>query len=293
MNMQRTLFRDNRLTHEPLKGQLLKWIGNKQRFAREIVNVFPNDFNTYIEPFLGSGAVLATLSPHKGIGSDIFTQLIGIWQTLKSNPELLKQWYTERWHTMNNGNRVEGYERIKASYNRVPNSADLLFLSRSCYGGVVRFRKSDGYMSTPCGIHSPINPDKFARRVDEWMHRVSGTHFYSMDYQDAMDNAKAGDLIYCDPPYIDSQKILYGAQSFKFERLLQSISKCKSKGVYVALSIDGTKYSGKKKVPLNIPQGLFKRELFISNGSSMLKRFQLNGRTAENEHVSDRLLLTY
>jgi DNA adenine methylase len=68
---------------------------------------------------------------------------------------------------MSKGSKVEVYEQIKASYNKSPNGADLLFLTRSCYGGVVRFRKADGYMSTPCGIHNPISPQSFARRVDE------------------------------------------------------------------------------------------------------------------------------
>jgi len=293
MNRQRPLFETKRITVEALKYQLLKWIGSKQRCARQIVSVFPEDYNIYFEPFLGSGAVLATLSPKKGIGSDIFEPLIGIWKILKGEPETLKIWYKERWDEIQRGNKVEVYEKIKASYNKSPNSADLLFLSRTCYGGVVRFRKIDGFMSTPCGIHTPIPPDKFALRVDEWAYRVKNTNFYQMDYEEAMSMAKKGDLIYCDPPYKDTQKILYGAQDFVFERLINNIDKCKSRGVFVTLSIDGTKFSGKKKIDLPIPKGLFKRELFINNGSSMLKRFQLNGKTTENEMVSDRLLLTY
>lgn len=40
---------------------LLKWIGNKQRFAETIISYMPETFNNYYEPFLGSGAVLAEL----------------------------------------------------------------------------------------------------------------------------------------------------------------------------------------------------------------------------------------
>jgi len=291
--LQKSLFELNRITVEPLKYQLLKWIGSKQKVAHQIVSIFPENYNTYYEPFLGSGAVLATLSPKQGVASDIFQHLIGIWQTLKENPELLKEWYKKRWDEMQKGSKIEAYEKIKASYNMNPNSADLLFLSRSCYGGVVRFRKSDGYMSTPCGIHNPIPPDKFSMRVDEWTLRVKNTVFYQMDYTEALSMTRKEDLVYCDPPYTDTQKILYGAQDFSFIKLIEAIERCKSKGVFVALSIDGTKFSGSKTIKLPIPQGLFKRELFIHNGSSMLKRFQLNGKTTENELVSDRLLLTY
>lgn len=293
MNKQRPLFEKQRITVEPLKYQLLKWIGSKQRFANRIVSVFPANYDTYFEPFLGSGAVLATLSPKKGVGSDIFQHLIGIWQVLKEDPETLKKWYQERWEQMQAGNKIDIYEKVKASYNQAPNSADLLFLTRTCYGGVVRFRKADGYMSTPCGIHNAISPEKFSLRVDEWSYRVKNTNFFRLDYKEAFTMTKSGDLVYCDPPYTDTQKILYGAQDFSFGNLIEIIERCKSRGVWVVLSIDGTKFSGGKMIDLPIPHGLFKRELFINNGSSMLKRFQLNGKTAENELVSDRLLLTY
>ncbi|MGH2481711.1 MAG: DNA adenine methylase, partial [Ktedonobacteraceae bacterium] len=116
------------------KKQLLKWIGNKQRFAREIVSYFPSEYNHYFEPFLGSGAVLGTLEPKQATGSDIFPPLVEIWQTLHNAPETLKEWYRQRWQIMMSGNKVEKYEEIKAAYNANPNGADLLFLCRSCYG---------------------------------------------------------------------------------------------------------------------------------------------------------------
>lgn len=108
-----------------------------------------------------------------------------------------------------------------------------------------------------------------------------------------MNRAKYGDLIYCDPPYSDSQTILYGAQAFSLPRLLETIAECKARGVYVALSIDGMKFSGQKLCELPIPDGLFEREEFVSVGRSMLKRFQMDGLSLEAHEVSDRLLLTY
>lgn len=277
----------------PASGQLLKWIGNKQRFAGEIVSYFPSAFGTYFEPFLGSGAVLATLAPERGIGSDAFEPLLDIWQTLHSSPATLKRWYAERYRAMAKGDKTAVYEKIKASYNTRPNGADLLFLCRSCYGGVVRFRQTDGYMSTPCGIHSPIPPENFSRRVDEWHHRTAGTQFLHIGYAEAMEKAKRGDMVYCDPPYSKSQSILYGAQSFSLLDLFERIERCKSRGVYVALSIDGTKKSGNLLCDIPIPGKLFEREVFVSCGRSMLKRFQMAGQTLESEVVADRLLLTY
>lgn len=277
----------------PETGQLLKWIGNKHRFAREIVSYFPKNYKVYREPFLGSGAVLGTLAPEEGIGSDSFKPLIKIWQMLHDEPESLKQSYADRWHAVMKGNKVKEYERIKCVYNAAPNGPDLLFLSRACYGGVVRFRKADGYMSTPCGIHDPISPASFAKRVDEWHYRTTGTTFLLQDYKEAMEAANKGDLIYCDPPYTFTQSILYGAQSFDLADLFQTILDCKKRGVFVALSIDGTKRSGTMLCNVSIPPNLFHKEIMIHCGRSMLKRFQMNGKTLEKEVVHDRLLLTY
>jgi len=282
-----------RLVVKPFTTQLLKWVGNKQRFAHEIASYFPCEYRTYFEPFLGSGAVLGTLSPRKAVASDSFASLMEVWLTLHDSPEVLKQWYTERWELAANGNKVAAYEQIKAAYNSAPNGADLLFLCRACYGGVVRFRRADGYMSTPCGVHSPISPKAFAHRVDIWHARTSGTRFLSADFEEVMAMAGPQDLVYCDPPYVDSQSILYGAQSFSLMRLFRAIKACKSRGAYVALSIDGTKRCGNKICDVPIPDGLFEREESVNCGRSMLKRFQMQGETLEGEVVADRLLLTY
>ena len=74
---------------------------------------------------------------------------------------------------------------------------------------------------------------------------------------------------------------------------MDSISICKERGVRIALSIDGKKKSGKVQCELDIPDGLFEREVFVNCGRSMLRRFQREGETLEDEVVHDRLLLTY
>lgn len=288
------LNQENKITDiKPFKTQLLKWIGNKQRFAHEIISFFPKIFGVYHEPFLGSGGVLGVLSPNKAEASDCFLPLIEIWRTVKSNPTRAVDWYRTRWEQMHHGDKLAAYEAIKANYNAKANGADLLFLCRSCYGGVVRFRMRDGYMSTPCGVHDPIHPQAFARRVAEWRKRIAGTEFFHRDYRESLDRARSGDVIYCDPPYSHSQAILYGAQSFSLDDLFQLIEKAKKRGVFVALSIDGSKKSGEQLCPITWPRGLFAREETVNVGRSMLRRFQMAGETLETENVSDRLLLTH
>mgnify|MGYP005823394693 CR=1 FL=1 len=275
----------------PFKTQLLKWIGNKQRFAHEIASYFPAEYGTYIEPFLGSGAVLGTLTPERAVAGDACAPLAGIWMLLKDSPSRLVESYSETWEAFQL-DRVGTYERVKARFNEEPTPEDMLFLSRSCYGGVIRFRK-DGYMSTPCGPHRPVSPESIESRVELWRERTAGAEFLCADFEVTMARAVEGDLIYCDPPYFDSQAILYGAQEFTLERLYAAIASAKARGVYVALSIDGKKKSGKKTVSIEPPDGLFETEGLVNCGRSMLRRFQMGGQTLESEVVADRLLLTW
>jgi DNA adenine methylase len=148
-------------------------------------------------------------------------------------------------------------------------------------------------MSTPCGPHKPIAPESFAKRVHDWSARVAGASFITADFEEAFRRAKKGDLIYCDPPYVDSQKILYGAQTFSLTRLYEVIRLATLRGVRVALSIDGSKKSGAHVCDISVPDDLFVREVIVDVGRSMLKRFQRGGGDVADERVTDRLLLNY
>lgn len=285
---------DFRTSRPPFKTQLLKWIGNKQRLAPEILANFPSHWDTYHEPFLGSGGVLGTLAPEKAYASDVLVPLMEIWQLLEDNPTQLVANYARYRDRIDAGEAKEDvYRSALTSFNAAPNGADFIYLSRACYGGVVRFRKNDGTMSTPCGAHMPVPSASFKKRVQEWSARVRGTTFRTLDFREAFEDVREGDVVYCDPPYSDSQTILYGAQTFKLHDLIEAIDQAKRKGANVALSIDGTKKSGLKEVLHDFPRGLFVSEVGITVGRSMLRRFQLGGETLEAEVVRDRLLLTY
>jgi DNA adenine methylase len=59
------------------------------------------------------------------------------------------------------------------------------------------------------------------------------------------------------------------------------------------MSIDESKKSGDVEVDVDIPEELFKREVLIEKGSSMLRRFQMEDEEMVGEDVRDRLLLTW
>lgn len=276
---------------EPFKLQLLKWVGNKQRFASEIISWFPDSFNSYYEPFLGSGAVLGTLAPEKGFASDILKPLVEIFQSVVSDPKKVSDWYEDRYSRFQK-NKIETYNELLVNFAKSQNPGDLLFLSRSCYGGVIRFRR-DGYMSTPLGIHNPISPESMNKRILIWHERLAGIQFSHSDFEATINKAKEGDLVYCDPPYKSSQTILYGAQVFTEERLFDCIERAKQRGVFVVVSLEGSKKSGQINCNRTFPQGLFEREVSVVCGRSMLKRFQMEGQALDKEEVQDRLLLTW
>ena len=281
---------------------LLKWIGNKQRFASIIVANMPTTFNNYYEPFLGSGAVLAellmqddtSLYPHfnHAYGSDILPFLIDIFRSVKENPNKIIEYYSKEISSYYE-NPAEQYELIRNRFNQDHNAFDFCLLSRTCYSGVIRFRKADGYMSTPKGPHNPIKPSVFANRVALWSNLIHKADFYTESFEKAMAKPQQGDVIYCDPPYTHSQSIIYGAQDFNINILWNKIAECKDRGAYVMLSINGSRESKKKDISIDIPTGLFDRELTVNCGTSMIDRLQNSGKDMVDEVVHDKLLLTW
>lgn len=281
---------------------LLKWIGNKQRFAETIISYMPQKFNNYYEPFLGSGAVMAALLsadkemlfPHfnHAYGSDILPFLIDIFNIAKEDPYLISNYYRKEILEYYK-DPINKYEEIRSRFNENHNPYDFVLLSRTCYSGVIRFRKADGYMSTPRGPHRPINPDTFEKRILQWNELIQKASFNCESYVEAMKRPQQGDVVYCDPPYTHSQSIIYGAQDFSIDVLWETIRECKERGVRVMLSINGMRDSKKKDISVTPPEGLFERKLYVNCGTSMIDRLQNNGKEMKDKKVDDQLLLTW
>ena len=283
--------------------QLLKWIGNKHKFALEITTYMPKSFNTYYEPFLGSGAVLGTvsdlnqyslLSPkfNRSVAGDSLKYVVDIFNYVKNEPETIITHYAnclERYED----DKQSNYEAIKARFNATKSSLDFAVLTRTCYSGIVRFRKSDGYMSTPVGPQNPVSPQSFAERVMIWNKLIQNTTFMYADFSETMALAGDGDLIYCDPPYTHSQSILYGAQTFRIDQLWNAVFAAKQRGAKIMLSINGTRESGDKDIGVIPPEGLFERATLINCGVSMIDRLQKAGDIMASDVVHDKLLLTW
>lgn len=281
---------------------LLKWIGNKQRSAEMIISYMPQKFRNYYEPFLGSGAVMAELLnadskmlfPHfeRAYGSDILPFLVDIFNITKEDPTALSDYYRKE-ITDYYQDPICKYNEIRDRFNENHNPFDFVLLSRTCYSGVIRFRKGDGYMSTPRGPHNPISPQSFEGRILLWNSLLQKAFFSCESFIESMKKPQEGDVVYCDPPYTHSQSIIYGAQDFSIETLWKMISDCKQRGAKVMLSINGMRDSMKKDISVTPPDGLFERKLFVNCGTSMIDRLQNSGKEMKDKKVDDQLLLTW
>ena len=66
---------------------IIKWPGGKKWIPLKHNNLFPNKYNTYLEPFMGSGAVFFGLQPQKSLLSDINSRLVNLFIELRDDPE--------------------------------------------------------------------------------------------------------------------------------------------------------------------------------------------------------------
>ena len=64
---------------------IIKWSGGKKDELKEIIKYIPEKYNTYIEPFIGGGALYFHLNPEKAVINDIHSELIAFYKSIKDN----------------------------------------------------------------------------------------------------------------------------------------------------------------------------------------------------------------
>lgn len=67
----------------------VKWAGGKRQLLTEITSLLPKKFETYVEPFIGGGALLFHLQPSKAIINDLNSELMNVYVVIKIYPEEL------------------------------------------------------------------------------------------------------------------------------------------------------------------------------------------------------------
>lgn len=187
----------------------LKWAGGKSRIATEIAKEFPK-FNHYYEPFLGSGAIFFEITPKNSILNDLNTNLITTYECIKKQPqEIIREMdllQTEYNKLTTEKEKSNLYYLLRDEYNQEKNSirksALLIFLNKAGWNGIYR-ENSKGQFNVPFGKRKKINLyDK--NNILEISQKIQEVQFMSDSYQNAIKNAKEGDLVYFDPPYFET-----------------------------------------------------------------------------------------
>lgn len=246
---------------------LIKWAGGKRQIAKELFDRFPADWNqgTYIEPFIGGGAMFLYSAPSISIIADLNSRLFGFYQQVKTNPDGL---YTgvvkiaDEFNALETDDKKDFYLLLRTKYNESAvdsfESATLLYvLNKLCFNGLYRENSKGGF-------NVPFGAKKQLPYIDKQnLHAVSGalinTLILNADFETTIANAVSGDFIYLDPPYIPidatSSFTSYHSDGFGLEeqhRLSAVMSRLKDGGIKAMCSNSDTPLTREIFAQLNI-----------------------------------------
>ncbi|EFR32213.1 MAG: DNA adenine methylase [Peptoniphilus harei] len=185
---------------------ILKWVGGKRQLLNEITPLIPKRITTYVEPFLGGGAVLFNLQPKKAIINDFNKDLINVYRVVRDSPQELLDILKK--HDKNNCE--DYYYEIRAldrfeNYNKISNlekAARIIYLNKTCYNGLFRVNQA-GQFNSPYGKYR--NPNIVNEPVILAMSNYFNDNNIKImegDYREALKNIRKGAFVYFDPPYM-------------------------------------------------------------------------------------------
>ncbi len=177
----------------------LKWAGGKTQLLEELLIAMPDQYNTYIEPFIGGGAFFFALRPEKAIISDSNPELINCYKQIAENVEKVIG-LLERYE--NTGEMF--YEVRKQDWTKLDPAeaaARMIYLNKTCYNGLYRVNKK-GEFNSPYGRYKkPTICD--ANGLREASQVLQKATIICDDYKEVLDKyANKGDFVYLDPPYV-------------------------------------------------------------------------------------------
>jgi len=196
----------------------LKWAGGKTQLINDIEKALPNHVTqknfTYIEPFVGSGAVLFWMLNNfpklqKAVINDINEDLINTYKTIATEPkeiiDILEQLQNE-YHALDEleEEKKAYYYNKRDLYNKRTEaqsgqSALFIFLNRTCFNGLYRVNRNNEY-NVPMGSYKrPTICDRDnIMAVSKALQKVE---ILNGDFEHTIDHATPNSLFYFDPPY--------------------------------------------------------------------------------------------
>lgn len=196
----------------------LKWAGGKTQLINEIERTFPKDFEklkfTYLEPFVGSGAILFWIlnrckNLNNVIISDINEALINTYKTISAKPnELISilEILQNEFHSLegNEENKKIYYYDKRKLFNlgteeRSSQAALFIFLNRTCFNGLYRVNKNNLYNVPIGGYKKPTICD--SHNILAVSSVLQNVEILCGDYEATLNHASANSIFYLDPPY--------------------------------------------------------------------------------------------
>ncbi len=233
----------------------VKWAGGKRQIMNYLLEYKPKKFKHYYEPFVGGGALLLELAPIHATINDSNKELISVYKCLR-NKKLFKKFYDackehERNHCEEYYYKIRDLDKKKTAYAKLPmylKAARCVYLNKACYNGLYRVNSKNQF-------NVPFNGKEKIKCFDE--DNIQSLHKYfhkrkpvilSKDFAEAVKTAKAGDFVYCDPPYDtlkDDSFTSYSADGFgkkEQEKLRDVIRELTGRGVLVMASNANTPF---------------------------------------------------
>ena len=196
----------------------IKWAGGKSQLIEQIDSLLPADFGnwenvTYIEPFIGGGAMLFhMLQKYRNIShaviNDINGDLTTCYRTVRDQPEaLIESLHSIRleYQSLNSYDaRHDFYLAIRKRYNEknldpIENTTKFFFLNRTCFNGLYRVNKK-GLFNVPFGRYEhPLLCDEDTLIADSEI--LQNVEILNGDFEGTFEYASGNTLFYFDPPY--------------------------------------------------------------------------------------------
>lgn len=203
-------------THRP--KPFIKWVGGKGQLVSEIERMLPerkltSAATTYVEPFIGGGAVLFHIltrfpSLKKAVINDINPDLTKSYKTIRDRVEelisMLGEIQNAYFSLKTEAERKSYYLRNRDCYNTkklgaVENTALFIFLNRTCFNGLHRVN-SKGLFNVPFGRYTnPKICDAPTLRADSEL--LQKVEILTGDFEQTLSHASPDNLFYLDPPY--------------------------------------------------------------------------------------------
>ena len=227
----------------------LKIQGIKTKIVPFISSLIKNvPFDTWIEPFMGSGVVAFNIKPKVAVLSDSNPYITSFYNALKKNEinsEIVKEYLEIEGAKLRNLGELYYYE-VRDRFNSFHRLLDFLFLNRSCFNGMMRFSRK-GAFNVPYGHKSERFSKAYITKICNQVKCVqkiitdNDFTFICQDFEKTISNAPSSSLIYCDPPYIGRSVDYYDNWNLEKERRLYDILSSKATG-FVLSTWKQTKY---------------------------------------------------